>query len=72
MSKRVDLTKNLVEECGQDEATFHQNDERKSHWHQEGKVRLAQSEKQRGAVSHCAVVKNYRHGVWGDLMSDET
>jgi hypothetical protein len=72
ISKRVDLTKNLVEEYGQDEAAFHQNDERKNHWHQEGKVRLTQSEKQRGAVSHCAVVTNYRHGVGGNLVSDET
>jgi hypothetical protein len=71
ISKRVDHSKNLVEEHGQDEAAFHQNDERKNHWHEKGKVRLTQSEKQRGACSHCAVVTNYRHGTGGNLIPQE-
>jgi hypothetical protein len=71
-STRADFTKPLVEEAGQDEAAFHQYDERKNHWHEVGKQRLSMSEKGRGSVSHCAVVTRVRTGCGGNLIHDDT
>ncbi len=53
-SVRAVTTKNLLEELGQDESAFHQNDERENQWHEKGKVRLSHSLKSRGAA--CTVL----------------
>ena len=71
VSTRFNMDDFLMEEYGQDESAFWQNDSRKCHWHEKGKVRLTQGEKRQGVVSHCAVVMGVRHGVGGNLISEE-
>ncbi len=71
-SRRANFEKTLVEELGQDESAFCQNDERQHQWHQTGKVRLSHSLKSRGANSHCAVIVGYRHGAGGNLITNDT
>jgi hypothetical protein len=71
-STRFNIDDFFMEEHGQDESAFWQNDSRKCHWHEKGEVRLAQGEKRQGVVSHCAVVMGVRHGVGGNLTSEAT
>jgi hypothetical protein len=70
-SQRIDITRPTLEELGQDESAFCQNDERKQQWHDKNKVRLTQSEKSRGANSHCSVVVGHRLGAGGNLITEQ-
>ena len=72
VSKRIDMKQHLMEEYGQDESAFWQNNSRKCHWHERGKVRLTADEKRQGVVSHIAAVVSARHGAGGDMISEGT
>ena len=72
MSTRANIQKPLMEEHGHDESAFWQNDSRKCHWHEKGKVRLAHGEKRQGVVSHVAAATDWRHGTGGNLITEET
>ncbi len=52
ISRRCNLARELCEECGQDEKSFHQIASRQDYWHKGNEVKLCHDLKRAGAGCH--------------------